>query len=229
MYVIVVGGGKVGYYLTKTLVNEGHEVVLLEKDRQQAALLMEELGEVVMIGDGCEVRVMSEAGMGRAGAVVAVTGDDEDNLVICQMARRHFDVGRTIARVNDPRNEEIFRLLGIDATVSSTRIIYSLIEQEVDSGQMVPLTALKRGNLEIVEAELTPQSPVVRRMLKDVHLPGDSVIAVILRGDQIELPSGTTRFDVGDCVIALTRPQDERALRELMAGSADVRPGPSNS
>jgi len=229
MYVIVVGGGKVGYYLTKTLVNEGHEVVLLEKDRQQAALLMEELGEVVMIGDGCEVRVMSEAGMGRAGAVVAVTGDDEDNLVICQMARRHFDVGRTIARVNDPRNEEIFRLLGIDATVSSTRIIYSLIEQEVDSGQVVPLTALKRGNLEIVEAELTPQSPVVRRMIKDVHLPGDSVIAVILRGEQIELPSGTTRFEVGDCVIALTRPQDERALRELMAGSAEARPGPSVS
>jgi trk system potassium uptake protein TrkA len=224
MYVIVAGGGKVGYYLTKTLLSEGHEVLLLEKDRRQATGLMEELGEVVMIGDACEVRVMSEAGMERAGAVVAVTGDDEDNLVICQMARRHFDVKRTIARVNDPRNEEIFRLLGIDATVSSTKIIYSLIEQEVDTGQVVPLTALKRGDIEIVEADLTEQSPVINRALKDVHLPGDAVIAVILRGDQIVLPSGTTRLEAGDCVIALTRPQDERTLRELMAGHAEVKP-----
>ncbi|UCH35150.1 MAG: NAD-binding protein [Armatimonadota bacterium] len=220
MYVIVVGGGKVGYYLTKTLLSEGREVLLIEKDRRHAELLAEELGEVAMAGDGCEVRVMSEAGMGRAEAVVAVTGDDEDNLVICQMAKRHFDVKRTIARVNDPRNEEIFRLLGIDATLASTKIIYSLIEQEVDTGQVVPLTALKRGNIEIVEADLTAQSPVVNRALKDIHLPGDSVVAVVIRGDQIVLPSGTTRLEEGDCVIALTRPADERALRELMAGSA---------
>jgi trk system potassium uptake protein TrkA len=225
MYVIVVGGGKVGYYLTKTLVREGHEVLLLEKDRRRAATLMEQLGEVVMAGDGCEMRVMSEAGMGRAGAVVAVTGDDEDNLVICQMARRHFDVKRSVARVNDPRNEEVFRLLGIDATVASTKIIYSLIEQEVDTGQVVPLTALKRGDIEIVEADLTEQSPVANRALKDVRLPGDSVIAVIIRGDQIVLPSGTTRFETGDCVIALTRPEDERQLRELMAGPAEPAAG----
>lgn len=220
MYVIVVGGGKVGYYLTKTLVSEGHEVLLVEKDRRHAEALTQELGEVVLAGDGCEVRVMSEAGMGRAGTVVAVTGDDEDNLVICQMARRHFDVKRTIARVNDPRNEEIFRLLGIDATVVSTKIIYSLIEQEVDTGQVVPLTALKRGDIEIVEADLTEASPVIGHALKDVHLPGDAVVAVVIRGDQIVLPSGTTRLEVGDCVIALTRPQHERALRELMAGPA---------
>jgi len=226
MYVIVVGGGKVGYYLTKTLLNEGHEVLLLEKDRRRAASLLEQLGEVVMAGDGCEVRVMSEAGMGRAGAVVAVTGDDEDNLVICQMARRHFDVKRSVARVNDPRNEEIFRLLGIDATVASTRIIYSLIEQEVDTGQVVPLTALKRGDIEIVEADLDERAPVVNRALKDVHFPGDSVIAVIIRGDQIVLPSGTTRFEAGDCVVALTRPEDERALRELMAGPLEISPKP---
>jgi trk system potassium uptake protein TrkA len=226
MYVIVVGGGKVGYYLTRTLLNEGHEVLLLEKDRRRAANLLEQLGEVVMAGDGCEVRVMSEAGMGRAEVVVAVTGDDEDNLVICQMARRQFDVKRSVARVNDPRNEEIFRLLGIDATVASTRIIYSLIEQEVDTGQVVPLTALKRGNIEIVEADLDAKSPVVDRTLKDVHLPGDSVIAVIIRGDQIVLPSGTTRFEAGDCVVALTRPEDERQLRELMAGPAGLIPKP---
>jgi trk system potassium uptake protein TrkA len=218
MYVIVVGGGKVGYHLTKTLIEEGREVLLLEKDRRRAEALTEELGEVVLAGDGCEVRVMSEAGMGRAEVVVAVTGDDEDNLVICQMARRRFDVKRTIARVNDPRNEEIFRLLGIDATVVSTRIIYSLIEQEVDTGQVVPLTALKRGGIEVVEADLSGQSPLVGRALKDIDLPGDAVIAVIIRGDQMVLPSGTTRFEASDCVVALTRPNDERALRELITG-----------
>lgn len=218
MYVIVVGGGRVGYYLTKTLASENHEVLLIEKDRARSAMLIEELGETVMGGDGCEVRVMSEAGMSRADTVVAVTGDDEDNLVICQMARRHFDVKRTIARVNDPRNEEIFRLLGIDATVASTKIIYSLIEQEVDTGQVVPLTSLKRGRFEIIEADLTEASPAIGRLLKDVHLPGDSVIAVVLKGDQIVLPSQTTRFELGDCVIAFTRPEDERQLRTMIAG-----------
>jgi len=222
MYVIVVGGGKVGYYLTKTLLAEGREVLLIEKDRRRAEALMEELGEVVTAGDGCEVRVMSEAGMGRANVVVAVTGDDEDNLVICQMARRHFEVKRTIARVNDPSNEEIFRLLGIDATVASTKIIYSLIEQEVDTGQVVPLTALRRGDIEIVEAELTEQSPVLGQALKDLQLPADSVIAVIIRGDRIMLPSGTTRFEAGDCVVAFTRPADERRLRELLAGIGEA-------
>src|SRR5919205_1439996 len=150
MYCVVVGGGNVGYYLTKDLVSAGHEVLLLEKDRGRAARLVEELGEVALQGDGCEVRVMEETGFGRADVIVAVTGDDEDNLVVCQMAKRKFDVPRTIARVNSPTNEAIFGKLGIDTTVSSTRIIFNLIEQEIETDQVVPLAALSRGNLEIV-------------------------------------------------------------------------------
>ncbi len=220
MYVIVIGGGKVGYYLTKTLLADNHEVLLLEKNSSRATMLAEELGEVVAQGDGCEVRTQRESGMNRANVVVAVTGDDEDNLIACQIAKRSFGVPRALARVNNPRNEEIFELLGVDATVSSTRVIYSLIEQEVETGEVVPLTALKRGDIEIVQADLTDGSPVVGRMVKDIHLPGDTVLAAIIRGQHIVLPSGTTELEAGDCVIALTRPGDESLLRETLAGKS---------
>ena len=134
-----------GYHLTKTLAQEGHEVLLIEKDRKSTEYLSEQLGDLVMLGDGCEVRTMAEAGMARANVVVAVTGDDEDNLVICQMAKRKFGVPRTLARVNDPRNEALFQELGIDQTVSSTRVIFNLLEQQIESGQVIPLAALKKG------------------------------------------------------------------------------------
>ena len=126
MYVIVVGGGNVGYYLAKQLAHNRHEVLLLEKDRTRYRIIAEELGEIAMQGDGCEVALQAEAGFGRADAVVAVTGSDDDNLVVCQMSKMEHNVPRTIARVNDPRNEKLFKKLGIDATVSSTKIIFNL-------------------------------------------------------------------------------------------------------
>src|SRR4051794_29058802 len=126
MYIIVVGGGKVGYYLTKTLVNEGYEVLLIEKSAKKVAVYAERFGAVVLEGDGAEFSTLEKAGTGRAEVVIAVTGDDEDNLVICQTAKMQFDVPRTIARVNNPKNEELFKRLGIDVTVSSTNIILSI-------------------------------------------------------------------------------------------------------
>jgi trk system potassium uptake protein TrkA len=219
MYVFVVGAGKIGYYLTRTLLDEGHEVVLVERDRATAQRLAGELGEVAVHGDGCEVRTMEELGMGRAACVVAVTGHDEDNLVICQMAKQRFKVPRTIARVNNPRNEEVFRDLGIDATVSGTRIIYSLLEQEVETGDVVFLSALKRGKIELVMAELVPSSPAVGKLLKDIHLPGECVVAALIREEHIVLPSGTTELEAGDTVIALSHPEEERNLREALVGA----------
>ncbi len=132
MYVIVVGGGKVGYYLTKALVSAGVEVTVIEKQRRRYELLQEEFGDAAFLGDGCEVRTLEQAGAPRADLVAAVTGDDEDNLVSCQMAKRKFKVKRVIARINNPKNEVTFQMLGIDETVSSTKLIYSLIEQEVE-------------------------------------------------------------------------------------------------
>src|SRR2546423_2122261 len=192
MYVIIVGGGGVGYYLARTLLRTNHEVLLLERDRATHKRLAEELGEVVMQGDGCEVRIMEEAGGARADAIVAATGDDEDNLVICQMAKMKFNVPRTIARVNNPRNEDLFNRLGIDATVSSTRIIFNLIEQEIETGEVIPLAALKRGNIEIVEIEIGPKSPVLNRSITQLELPQDALIISILRGGHGMLPTSET-------------------------------------
>jgi trk system potassium uptake protein len=218
MYVIIIGGGKVGYYLSRTLLRENHEVTVIEKERRRLVFLTEELGEAVHWGDGCEVRTMQESGMARADCVVAVTGDDEDNLVVCQIAKERFGVKRTIARVNDPKNEAIFSLLGVDQTLSSTRIIYSLIQQEVEVGEMVLLSALKEGDIDIVSAELTPESPVAGRMLKDVHLPGGTVIAALIRDKAVILPSITTELLAGDIVIALAHQGEEVGLRVALLG-----------
>src|SRR5215208_3178216 len=131
MFVLVVGGGKVGYYLTKELIESGHEVALMEKDRGRADQIADEVGSVVIGHDGCEGKYLQEAGANRADIVAAVTGDDEDNLVICQMAKHHFDVPRTIARVNNPKNERLFRHLGVDEIISPTRMILGSIEQDL--------------------------------------------------------------------------------------------------
>src|ERR1051326_6740347 len=202
MYIIIVGGGSVGYYLARALMKTSHEILLMERDRQAHRRLAEELGEAVMQGDGCEVRIMEEAGMSRADAVVAVTGDDEDNLVICQMAKLNFSVPRAIARVNNPRNEELYHRLCIDATVSSTKIIYNLIEQEIETGEVIPLAALKRGNIEIVEIEIGPKSPVLNRKISEVKLPPDALIISLVRQDHGMIPVSDTAFENGDSVLA---------------------------
>lgn len=219
MYVIIVGGGNVGYYLAKTLAGARHEVLLLEKDRLRYRTISEELGEIVMQGDGCEVAQQIQAGFGRADAVVATTGSDDDNLVVCQMAKMEHNVPRTISRVNDPRNEELFHKLGIDATVSSTKIIYNLIEQEVGGGEVIPLAALNRGNIEIVEIEISPKSPVVGREIRSLALPNEALIISVIRENHAILPSGETRFELGDGVIALVNADKEHELRDLFAES----------
>ncbi len=219
MYVIVVGAGKVGYYLTRTLMNEGHEVTLIEKDQTRVQRLTAEFGEAIVVGDGCEVRVMEDAGMARADCVVAVTGHDEDNIIICQIAQRYFGVPRQIARVNNPENEHIFHLLGVTETVASTRIIYSLIDQEVETGESLLLTALKRGKIVIVTVDLTEQSPAAHVMVKDVHLPGECVLAAIIRENHILLPSGTTELLPGDTIIAVANPESQHVLKDALIGA----------
>jgi len=218
MYVIIIGGGKVGYHLTKTLVQEGHEVVLIEKDRKSADYLSEQLGDLVMLGDGCEVRTMAEAGMGRANVVVAVTGDDEDNLVICQMAKRKFGVPRTLARVNDPRNEALFQELGIDQTVSSTRVIFNLLEQQIESGQVFPLAALKKGEIEVVEADINSNSPIVGKKIGELDLPPNALIISVIRDGHASIPHADTRLREGDSVIAMIKADRERELRAVFTG-----------
>ncbi|GIV21622.1 MAG: hypothetical protein KatS3mg023_3373 [Armatimonadota bacterium] len=222
MYIIIVGAGNVGYYLAKTLMNAGHEVLLIERDKRRCALLQDELGEMVMRGRGDEIHTMREAGADRADIVVACTGDDEDNLIISQIAKWYFNVPRTVARINDPRNEGIFQQLGIDATVSSTNIIYHLIEQEIETGEIIPLAALKRGNIEIVDVELSTRSPVVGKRIEDISLPPNALIVCLIRHENAVLPHADTVLEPGDSVIALVSAQDEPQLRKVFAEEQEV-------
>lgn len=218
MYILIVGGGKVGYYLTKTLVNEGYEILLIEKNPKKVLVYAERFGSVVLEGDGAELATLEAAGAARADVVVAVTGDDEDNLVICQTAKRLFNVPRTIARVNNPKNEEIFKRLGIDVTVSATNIILSIIEQEIPERGLVHLLTLKHAQMAIVEATVEDSAPVVGKSLAELQLPDDVVVSAVLRDGTLILPKGDTILMPDDEVIALANRNSEEAFRGMMTG-----------
>jgi trk system potassium uptake protein TrkA len=216
MYLIVVGGGKVGYYLTKTLVNEGYEVLLVEKNSAKCEIYAERFGAVVMNGDGAEAATLAAAGAARADVVIAVTGDDEDNLVICQMAKQRFHVKRSIARVNNPKNEELFRRLGIDVTVNHTNVILSLIEQQIPDRHFVHLLALRHASLEIVEAGVSPDSQIAGMLVGEIRFPPDCALVAIVRGGELIIPNSETEVREGDEVIAVARREREGELRELI-------------
>ena len=218
MFVLVVGGGKVGYYLTKELVESGHEVVLMEKDRNRASVIADEVGSIVVPHDGCEGKYLGEAGANRADIVAAVTGDDEDNLVICQMAKHHFDVPRTIARVNNPKNEGLFKHLGVDELISPTRMILGSIEQDIPVHELLHLGAID-SELEIIEAHLQAGSPGVGRAPADLSIPdGCSLIAVVRDGVATVLRPDSV-LAVGDKVIAIGRADCEPRLRDQLIGA----------
>lgn len=221
MYIIVVGGGKVGYYLAKELVEEGHEVLVIEKDSTKAERIAEELGDISLWGDGCEASTMEMAGFGRADMVIAVTGDDEDNLVACQVAKAKFNVPRAVARINNPKNEEIFKKLGIDTTVSATAAILAQIEQEIPTHPLVPLLTLKGGGLEIVEVKVPVNAAVVGRRIDDILLPPQSIVALVIDDEgEPRVPNAETVVQGGDEVVAVTRTENEDALRSAFTSAA---------
>src|SRR5262247_2189008 len=218
MFVLVVGGGKVGYYLAKELIESGHEVVLMEKDRVRAAQIVDELGSIVVPQDGCEGKYLGEAGSNRADIVAAVTGDDEDNLVICQMAKHHFDVPRTIARVNNPKNEDLFRHLRVDEIISPTRMILGSVEQDIPVHELLHLADLGGGELEIIEAQLQDGSPAIGRATSELSIPeGCSLFAVVRDGVATPLRPDTV-LRSGDKVIAIGKGDCQAALHEQLIG-----------
>jgi len=217
MYLIVAGGGKVGYHLAKLLQTSEHEVLMIDNDRARYLELAREMGEGVIYGDASEAAVLRRAGANRAEVVVACTGTDEDNLITCQMAKHLFMVGRTIARVNDPNHEELFRSLGVDGTINSTRLIDALIEREVDSEMLIPLLTLGGGKLEIVQTEIGDDSPALGKLLKTLPLPKDCLIVSVVRGGEPSLPSALTVLQPGDTVVALVSPGSVEDLRQMLA------------
>ena len=220
MYIIVVGGGRVGYYLTKALLDEGHEVLLVEKDATICETVTDELGSVCLRGDGCEAATLAEVGTDRADMLIAVTGDDEDNLVACQVAKHKFNVPRTIARIGNPQNETLFKKLGIDVTVSSTNIILEHIEEKVPTHPLTHLLTIEDSGQEIVEIKIPPESTTVGKSVRQLSLPRGSKLALVIRKEgKNRVPTLNTILRAGDRIIALTIPESEEALRTTLRGT----------
>ncbi|MFA5316504.1 MAG: TrkA family potassium uptake protein [Dehalococcoidales bacterium] len=220
MYIIVIGGGKVGFFLAKALLDEGHEVIILEKDHHRIEFIANQLGSVGIRGDGCEASTLSEVGTGRADMFIAVTGDDEDNMVSCQVAKHQFDVPVTVARVNDPSNEPIFKELGIDVSISSTKEILEHIEHKVPTHPLTHLLTLKEHELEIVEVKIPATSTTVGKAIKDLSLPDGTILALVInQKGKPQLPTRRTIIRAEDQIIAVTPPEQEDALRTILRGS----------
>ncbi len=220
MYIIIVGGGRVGYYLARALLDEGHEVLIIEKNATISETINEELGDVCVRGDGCEAATLIELGTGRADMLVAVTGDDEDNLVACQVAKHKFNVPRTVARIRNPKNEPIFKKLGVDVTVSTTNIILEAIEKEVPTHPLTHLLTLSDKGLGIVEVRIPPTSTSIGKSIKELSLPAGSKLALIIPKDRKpRMPTSSTVLREGDQIIALTTPESEEALRTALTGA----------
>lgn len=219
MYIIVVGGGRLGYYLLKALLNEGHEVLVLEKDARICKTITDELGSVCFRGDGCEAATLAEVGCGRADMLVAVTGDDEDNLVSCQVAKHKYNVPRTVARIRNPQNADFFRKLGVDVTVSGTNMIMEAIEREIPTHPVTELLSLEEKGLVIVDLKIPTDSPNVGKALRDLHMPKDSKLALLIpRDGTAQVPTSGAILQAGDQIIAVTGEESVEELKNSLRG-----------
>jgi trk system potassium uptake protein TrkA len=217
MYTLIAGGGKVGANVARTLLRLGHEVTLIEQRHDRYESLETEFEHQVQNGDATEVYVLERAGIKRPpDLVLALTGDDEDNIVICQLAREKYGVDKVIARVNDPRNQQYFDLLGIGQTVCATSNILALVEHEVPEHELVHLLELRKENLEIVEVQIDKDAPCAGRMIERLQLPEGARLISVMRDGKSEIAIGTTELRPGDQVLAILEPGKEDELRRVL-------------
>jgi trk system potassium uptake protein TrkA len=212
VYVIIAGAGKVGWNLARELLDKGHEVTLIEADRRRYLVVEQELEHAVQYGDATELWVLERAGIQRADLVIAVTGDDEDNVLICQVAKEKYLCQRIVARVNNPRNLQHFKLLGIQPAVSATDLILRLIEHEVPQYGLVQLLALEEERLEIIELEVADGAPAAGRRVGEIELPDGSLIISVLRGGSGFVPKSDTVIEPGDMVMLILDPGLEASI-----------------
>lgn len=223
MYIVINGGGKVASSLAATLVKKGHNVAIIEKRPDVAEKLSFELTDraLIILGDGCDVPYQDAAGVARADVFVSATGDDDDNLVACQLAKVAFDVPRAISRVNNPKNQRIFNALDIEA-ISSTQIISRMIEEETTIGDLHTLKTLKKGNLALVEILIGDHCPCQGKRIADIKLPAKVKLVAVIHAekdnDDVDLATPETQLSAGDILIALADPMQERALEKAING-----------
>jgi trk system potassium uptake protein TrkA len=224
MYIIIIGGGSIGYHLCKELLKAGHEVLVLDKDAAKCDKFEDELGSVCMRGDGCEVSALAEAGTGRADVFIAVTNEDEDNLVSCQVAKHKFHVPRTIARVSNPENEEIFKKLGIDCTIAVTNLIMRHIEEEIPAHPLAHLLSMSTEGTDMLEILVGESSNAIGKSLKELDIPKDSLVALLIRnGQRPQMPTGDTVFNLKDRLIAMTTVESEEKLRSVFIAKENAK------
>jgi trk system potassium uptake protein len=217
MYAIIVGAGKVGRNLARELLAKDHEVTLIESSRERYLAMEEEFEHAVQYGDATELWVLERSGIQRADLVIAVTGDDEDNILICQVAKEKYGVQRIVARVNNPRNLQHFRLLGVQPAVSATDLILRLIEHEVPEYGLVQLLALEEEHLEIIEVEVGDGSEAAGRRVQEVPLPEGSLIISVLRDGTGFVPKGDSVIHSGDQVLLILDPGLESQITPQFA------------
>jgi trk system potassium uptake protein len=222
MYVIIAGAGKVGWNLARELQDKGHETTIIESDRRRFLTVEQELEHAIQYGDATELWVLERAGIQRADLVIAVTGDDEDNILICQMARDKYLCERIVARVNNPRNLQWFKLLGIQPAVSATDLILRLIEHEVPEYGLVQLLDLSEDHLEIIEVQVTAEAPAAGARVADVPLPDGSLIISILREAGGFVPKADTVIEPGDEVLVVLDPGLEEAIKDQFTGNGSA-------
>lgn len=212
MFVVIVGAGKVGLNTARSLVHMGHEIILIEQRPMRYNLLLPELEEKLMLGDGTEIHVLEKAGIARADLVVAVTGDDEDNVIISEIVKLKYGVSKVVARVNNPRNQATFDLLGVDATICAATQMISLIQHHLPEHKYVPLLSFKSEGLELVELEVSDDSPFAQRVIEEIRLPEGVLLTAILRGGKAILARAKETILPGDYVLCLLEPSREKDL-----------------
>lgn len=216
---IIIGGGKVGYYLLHTLKKRGHHVVLIEREKNICLKIAEDIDAEIICGDGTDLEVLKDAGIQEAEIVAAVTGTDEENLVICEIAKVSFDINKTIARVNNPKNIAMFKALGVDKTVCSTEVIANLIEFEFDKDNFKLIHTFERGAMILVEITVHLGDKWDNSFVRDIELPDESVITSILRNKKVIYPRGDTQFIADDKVLVITnQPALLKLKKHLLSG-----------
>jgi len=218
VYFVVAGAGEVGFHLSQALLEAGHEVTIIEADRRRANFVQDKLGSIVMNAAADEGRAQMEAGCSRADALVAVTGDDAKNLVICQLAKLNCHTPRVIARVNNPKNEIVFKTLGIDETISSTRVLMNVIEQELPSGGFMPIMPLAGTDNEMIEAEIAPGTPPAGKTIGSLRLPSGALVGGVLRRGKLMHADDDTKLEVGDRVFVFGATASESEVRKALFG-----------
>jgi len=217
MKILIVGGGKTLYFLCRNFASKGHEVIVINRNREECVDLARQLTATVVCGDGSDPEILKEAGAMAADVVLAVTPNDQDNLVICQIASLQYGVPRTLALANDPDNTEVFEKLGVPA-FSTTEIIGSLIEQMASLEQITNLLPVAEGRVNVTEVVLDSRAPVAGKFLKDIELPRNALVAVVIRGREAIVPRGLSQLLAGDRVVLITLPENHGKVVKTFTG-----------